>query len=333
MNITFLIGNGFDINIGMKTRYSDFYEYYINLPDSEDFLLIKELKSSLRDNIDKWSDFELKFGEYCKFFKTIEDFDEVFDDVRDRLACYIKNEQQKYNFDVDHKMTMYKCLTNPEQFLPRADKEVIEAFKSNWKSLWDVNVISYNYSTSFENLLGSFDDPQSVGISGIKALIQFNPVKHIHGYSNKNMILGVNDISQVGNENFKGDPNVLSALVKPECNRVIKHLVDEDCKSIINKSNLICLFGLSIGDTDLIWWNYIANRLKFSDVKLIVFYRGDESIPELHGYKILRQEATIKDLFLSKTNLTNKEKELIRGKIYIGYNTDIFDIKLDKINK
>ncbi len=29
MNITFLIGNGFDLNLGLKTRYTDFYKYYM----------------------------------------------------------------------------------------------------------------------------------------------------------------------------------------------------------------------------------------------------------------------------------------------------------------
>lgn len=29
MNITFLIGNGFDINLGLKTRYVDFYDFYL----------------------------------------------------------------------------------------------------------------------------------------------------------------------------------------------------------------------------------------------------------------------------------------------------------------
>lgn len=28
MNITFLMGNGFDIGIGMPTQYEDFYEEY-----------------------------------------------------------------------------------------------------------------------------------------------------------------------------------------------------------------------------------------------------------------------------------------------------------------
>ena len=30
MNITFLIGNGFDIKLGLKTRYTDFYPTYID---------------------------------------------------------------------------------------------------------------------------------------------------------------------------------------------------------------------------------------------------------------------------------------------------------------
>ena len=29
MGVTFLIGNGFDLNLGMKTRYTDMYDSYI----------------------------------------------------------------------------------------------------------------------------------------------------------------------------------------------------------------------------------------------------------------------------------------------------------------
>lgn len=46
MTITFLIGNGFDINIGMATRYKDFYKYYVNLPSECD--LIESLKEKYR---------------------------------------------------------------------------------------------------------------------------------------------------------------------------------------------------------------------------------------------------------------------------------------------
>lgn len=39
MNILFLIGNGFDINLGMQTRYTDFYKYYATVPTSKDSIL------------------------------------------------------------------------------------------------------------------------------------------------------------------------------------------------------------------------------------------------------------------------------------------------------
>lgn len=28
MNVTFLLGNGFDLNLGLLTSYKDFYSYY-----------------------------------------------------------------------------------------------------------------------------------------------------------------------------------------------------------------------------------------------------------------------------------------------------------------
>lgn len=45
MNITYLIGNGFDLNLGLKTRYRDFYDYYVKQPSNDD--LIKKFKNDL----------------------------------------------------------------------------------------------------------------------------------------------------------------------------------------------------------------------------------------------------------------------------------------------
>ena len=39
MNITFLIGNGFDIKLGLKTRYTDFYPIYINSNKNKEGLM------------------------------------------------------------------------------------------------------------------------------------------------------------------------------------------------------------------------------------------------------------------------------------------------------
>ena len=51
MNIVYMLGNGFDINIGMDTRYSDFYKYYNNVSTSNE--KIKKLKNSIREYMRK----------------------------------------------------------------------------------------------------------------------------------------------------------------------------------------------------------------------------------------------------------------------------------------
>ena len=65
-HITFIIGNGFDINLGMKTKYSDMYEGYIKTPPQTK--VIESFKNELRNQqpFDKWSDFEMAMAEYAK---------------------------------------------------------------------------------------------------------------------------------------------------------------------------------------------------------------------------------------------------------------------------
>ena len=45
MNITYIIGNGFDINLGLKTSYRDFYEYILAQENNTDSTLSLRLIS------------------------------------------------------------------------------------------------------------------------------------------------------------------------------------------------------------------------------------------------------------------------------------------------
>ena len=50
--IAFLIGNGFDLNIGLATRYDQFCKHYLK-EHSEDFLA-----KSMKTDMKLWSDLE-----------------------------------------------------------------------------------------------------------------------------------------------------------------------------------------------------------------------------------------------------------------------------------
>lgn len=46
MNVTFLLGNGFDLNLGLSTSYKDFYSYYTK-KEPNDFIA-KSISKKLR---------------------------------------------------------------------------------------------------------------------------------------------------------------------------------------------------------------------------------------------------------------------------------------------
>lgn len=79
-NVTFLIGNGFDLNVGLKTRYIDFYKIYVIENENDSNIIRNFKKEILRSEAHgwrNWMDFEVGMGQQSKNFKgetPVEDF-------------------------------------------------------------------------------------------------------------------------------------------------------------------------------------------------------------------------------------------------------------------
>lgn len=321
MNILFILGNGFDINLGMDTRYTDFYKYYNSLPSKSE--LIFNLKKSISVDITNWSDLEIALGEYTVNLKNLKEFDEVFDDIIDNLSDYLQIQEDKFVYDKIDTKAIYDYLCKPEQSLLKADEEIIGDFKNKWANYqWNINIVTLNYTLIIEKLLNEKYKNLLIGTHHSNAPIYLNNVEHVHGYLNERMIIGVNDLSQLKNNEFKDNRDIIEAIIKSNCNQIQKHNVDKVFKNHILSANLICLFGSSIGDTDKIWWEMVGEQLT-KDCNLIIFDKYDE-IPLRKGFKIGRRERAIKDFFLSKTNLDNEVKEKVKDQIFVGVNSSMF---------
>lgn len=95
----FIIGNGFDLDLGMKTRYSDFAksEYW---PFNKTIIGLGNYLRKVA-SLDKWFDLEQKLLEYAKFKRVrvleqtkIED-KKAFFSLINHLTQYIKSEEEK----------------------------------------------------------------------------------------------------------------------------------------------------------------------------------------------------------------------------------------------
>lgn len=323
MNILFLIGNGFDLNLEMKTKYSDFYKYYKSI--KSDSLAINKLKDSISKNIKNWSDLELALGDYTKNIGSEKEFEEVYEDIGDRLAEYLEEEENQFDLKKIDSKKLHDYISFPENSLLLADRNEIHAFRSTvGNSQTDVYAITFNYTKTLEKLIGYSNSSLNIGKFGPHPIV-LQRIEHIHGYINDRMVMGVNDVSQISNKTFHENQNILDAFVKINCNQVQKHTIDNWCKGQIEKANLICIFGSSIGDTDNFWWELIGEQLK-KDIKLIIFEKG-EDISTRRPYKKGNIERTKKVFFLNKTKLDEKDKKNSIGKIFIGVNSNMFDIK------
>lgn len=318
MKILYIIGNGFDINLGLNTRFTDFYKYYLDVESNSD--KVKLLKKEIDKNIENWSDLEVAFGQFTKQLSTTEEFDEVFEDILTHLSNFILLEDEKIQIEDTSKF--YSSLAFPELYLPLADMNTIADFKKKWVNVSQtIHIATLNYTKSFEKFIDIGDNiinTTSGKGSYVKSII------HIHGYANDRMILGVNDHSQIGNEEFREDVDVLESLLKPICNRVYKHTEDSQTLSIIGESNLICIFGSSLGVTDNHWWQAIGDRLRYKETKLLIFVRRSRINP-IVGFRFGRIEREIKNQFIERANIKEENIEAVRSKIIVAVNTTLFN--------
>ena len=324
MNILFLIGNGFDKNLGLDTSYSDFYRTYIKVETSDEDIL--KAKESITSSIENWSDLEIALGKFTEQVSSKDDFIKVFEDIGDNLAEYLKEEESKFDYKKLNKGKFFQSLTFPEKPLTITERNSITKFKNNWKGhQWRVNIMTFNYTETIEKMIGQTGSSIRLSNHNGSSPVTLDNIKHIHGYIDKRMVLGVNDQTQIANQTFMKGIDFAEAFIKPFCNETMGHEDDKWCSIVISKANLICVFGSSLGDTDKIWWEQIGERLKDENTRLIIFTRGEE-IQLRREYKKSIQKRKIKEHFLQKTKLSKEDKSKLMSRIFIGVNTNIFDL-------
>ncbi|MDO5126184.1 MAG: AbiH family protein [Eubacteriales bacterium] len=254
MSTLFLIGNGFDVNCGMKTKYTDVYDGYIKEASSTD--VIKTFKENISADYKTWGDFEMSMAEYAKNLNSESEFLECIRDFAGYMEQHLLAENERV-----------KQLLSDESVLTAVVKEMEESLKSFYTSIshnidkimeqrnatyfTGFRVISFNYTDVFDVLW--------------KEMLKHNKnnasVTHIHGVLQDGPVFGVDNISQI-NTSYELTRKGKRGFIKPVFNSEYdEHRVIE-AKRRIKNSLTICAFGMSFGDSDLSWRNEIIEWLK-----------------------------------------------------------------------
>lgn len=165
MNITFLIGNGFDINIGLDTRYEDFLACYLR-DNPKDTASIRQFKEDirsrekedaeqLRDN-KLWSNAELAFGEYTETVAehqgTAAVFCERHGDFCRKLATYLQEQEARVNTS-GSEQKFIDALQEFRTGLSVVQREQVDNSLKAFGGGFNFNFIVYNYTEVIDKLV------------------------------------------------------------------------------------------------------------------------------------------------------------------------------------
>ena len=97
MNVLYIIGNGLDISLGMKTDYQNFYDYYMSQPTLDPVIL--HLKESIKEGrYQTWADLEAGLGKYSGTISSDKDFLKCLSELKAYLGLYIKEKYEQKSF-------------------------------------------------------------------------------------------------------------------------------------------------------------------------------------------------------------------------------------------
>ncbi|MCD8106686.1 MAG: bacteriophage abortive infection AbiH family protein [Oscillospiraceae bacterium] len=342
MNITFFIGNGFDINLGLKTSYSDFYGYFAEKASNDN--MIRKWLEEDGQNVSLWSDLESALGQKIgrKMEKVNNDTLDKFNNDKielDRLLLdYLEGEQQQLSFESKEEIAteMERSLQRYTDNLSEADETSIKSTCNKFKEEeFKYCFVCFNYTDTLDQIIDitkSLKPKIATHASGgliVKDTI--GDLVHIHGKLDEGMILGVNDKDQINNEELSNNDDLLDTFVKEWANEAIGQRRVDHVRDILKQSHIICIFGMSMGETDKMWWVEIINWLESNESnKVIVCSFSDEINQQrrpVSSMVPLRKDAKNTLLRYAGLDRGSPEYSKLSKQVLVSFNTKIFEFK------
>lgn len=273
--------------------------------------------------------------------ENLEKFFDDYEDLRSDLEHYLYEEEKNliHSYDNERNINELKnSLIKFYDFLTEKDKKDIIEIISKYRDSVTYNFISLNYTNFLDKFIDLARENETLRKTNINSLNYeniFSPIIHIHGKLDEEMIIGVDNRKQIFNEDIRDDERI-TYLIKPLCNEELRNEKNILCKSMINNSHIICLFGVSLGETDRQWWEVIDNWLidpNYTDRRLIIFgYKPN--LKRSNPREILKvQNELRKNIKKYLQESKKKDQSILKqldNKIMIALNTEIF--KLNQIN-
>lgn len=336
VEITFLIGNGFDVGVGMHSKFSDYFPIFCNDPKLSDEG--RALAKAIEANEDDWSYFEKQMGVYAEKF-TVNTRKSMINQIREFVQGfmkYLEKEEQSLDFS-DRKQVSDVMIRGLMSFYSRDNLQIQSSdvigrkFKNRSKEAHNYNFVCFNYTDVLENCLDTIENKTVTIRKEVDGAHKdtIGKVVYPHGKRNAFPIMGVNDTSQIKNSALSQMSRFIKYLVKPEINSAQRMNYDKTAEAILETSDIICIYGMSLGETDKLWWKKVIEWLRSDSTRQLVVFVFDKNYQTSTPYDLLEREDEVIDTF-SQMYGYSSVIESLRSRIHVAIHKNIFSMELRK---
>lgn len=294
MNITFLIGPGYDLDVGFEVSCKDFCKVYcehssVTSASASAQTGIDRFKSELKqvscNSAINWRDLDLWLGEATKSYKDTEDsvaeFRKCLADIQCSISAFLAKKACVDSGSLPQDSAITERLTSIFHFhqnlcgLASEDKECLDKLlKQRRAEDWRANIISFSHTNVLDAHINGHHSslsctldappPRWFGTHGKPKHFTYTvdpKVLHIYGTASPEsfVVLGVDNIEQIQNialrEKLKND------LIKSEIVCALRENWHRKACDMIDSSDIICAYGMSVSSADERWWRIIIKWL------------------------------------------------------------------------
>ena len=334
--ITFMVGNGFDLACGLNSRYIDTYDDYVKSISKTENIL--NFKQNIDNNIPTWADFEMRMAEYAKALPSEIAFVECVNDYKEYLNEYLLTEQKHFHADLSSdksiseavRKEMERSFNEFYKGITPNDQRTISSILGNEPRIF--KFICFNYTDILDQLVHLVFTAERV--RGNMHLFNYqHPVIHIHGMLNQDVVLGVDNEQQLADVPYPISQKGKRKYIKPLFVEQYDNKRKQDAMEWLHSSNVVCIFGMSLGDSDLTWRKELQDWLTENERHHVVYYSHNLSckkylstaVPEKMDDEEDAKEKLVKSIWGSKPD----EELLARmmKQIHIPAGVNIFNVK------
>lgn len=316
MNITYIIGNGFDRALGLHTDYPSFIKAYVDEKiaqvregtlDNDDPLM--KMCADMKEDPKTWADAERAFG-LLKFStmgrNAISVYDTCYDDLVGSFYKRILAENDRFlsgnEISEAQRASFLNALVRIDKHMPIGRHPAYFEYLCNNGEV-AVNFINFNYTETLERILGvKTGDVWEVKMPQNRLLrVKLGRVCHVHGsFKTNDIVFGVDNKMQIADEKVRNYCNRVGGLLKAKVDENTRAGNESLAQEILKGAQLIVLYGVSCGETDMAWWQRVYKRIISGRSKLVVCPYREKQVFAMNAKKKCDIAAqSIRDVFKS----------------------------------